>query len=184
MTQKLKSSHGGALTKSIPFDYLRAPTIILDAQNVEGGRFQKLLQEKLTALCRTYDVDPEQVDREHALTLARRYISGFQIERHPRSAPKNRKWDDVRLAMLWKLFRKARQDFPNNRRAIEYLAKQRDVRKLTGKVQPVWVEQLLDKARLSPLVQMMESTNPSDNKFARKLLAAIGPRTETFVTKW
>jgi hypothetical protein len=170
MTQKLKSSHGGALTKSIPFDYLRAPTIILDAQNVEGGRFQKLLQEKLTALCRTYDVDPEQVDREHALTLARRYISGFQIERHPRSAPKNKKWDDVRLAMLWKLFCKARQDFPNNRRAIEYLAKQRDVRKLTGKVQ---------QGPTNPLVQMMESANPSDNEFARKLLAAFGPRTET-----
>ena len=92
MTRKLQSLLGRVLTKSIPFGYLRAPTISLDARNVDGGRFQKLLQEKLTALCRTYDVDPERVDRQHALTLARRYIPGFQIERGKRSTRKNKKW--------------------------------------------------------------------------------------------
>ena len=75
--------------------------------------------------------------------------------------------------MLWKLFRTARLEFPTNRSAINHLAKQREVRKLTGKVEAVWVGQLLDKARLSPLVQMIESTNPNDNEFGRKLLAAL-----------
>jgi len=31
-------------------------------------------------------------------------------------------------------------------------------------------QQLLDRARLSPLVLMIESSNPADQKFARKLL--------------
>ena len=37
----------------------------------------------------------------------------------------------------------------------------------------MWLKQLLDRARLSPLVLMIESANPADQKFARKLLATF-----------
>jgi hypothetical protein len=37
----------------------------------------------------------------------------------------------------------------------------------------VWLDQLLDRARLSPLVQMIESANPAAKKFAQKLLEAF-----------
>jgi hypothetical protein len=37
----------------------------------------------------------------------------------------------------------------------------------------VWLEQLLDRARLSPLVLMIESANLADQKFTRKLLVSF-----------
>jgi hypothetical protein len=37
----------------------------------------------------------------------------------------------------------------------------------------VWLEQLLDRARLSSLVQMIDSANPADKTFARRLLATL-----------
>jgi hypothetical protein len=79
----------------------------------------------------------------------------------------------MRLAKLWVLFRAARAEFPTDKSAIEYLAKRKELRELTGKTKPVWVEQLLDKARLSPLVQMMESVNPADRQYARKFLGSL-----------
>jgi hypothetical protein len=176
MKQKSRSPYVEALAKPIPFDYFRVPTIFSDARNVQGGRFQMVMAEKLNALCRSYRVDPKEVNRQHALTLAQRHIPGFQIDRGKRRVHPRKKWDDVRLAKLWVLFRAARAEFPTDKSAIEYLAKRQELRELTGKTKPVWVEQLLDKARLSPLVQMMESVNSADRQFARKFLGSLSER--------
>jgi hypothetical protein len=74
---------------------------------------------------------------------------------------------------LWIGFRSIRRKFPSDRSASEYLASLKEIREFAGKAQPVWLEQLLVRARLSPLVLMIESANPADQKFARKLLVTF-----------
>jgi len=54
---------------------------------------------------------------------------------------------------------------------VSFLSRQKELEGITGKVEPVWVKQLLEKAKRSPLVQMMESDRPADRKFASKFLA-------------
>jgi hypothetical protein len=70
-------------------------------------------------------------------------------------------------------FRSIRRKFPSDRSESEYLASLKEIREFAGKAQFVWLERLLDRARLSPLVLMIESANPADQKFARKLLATF-----------
>jgi hypothetical protein len=159
------------LTQLIPFDSFRAPSIFGRA-TPNSANFVFLMQERLDALCASFGVDPLRVNRHHALTLARRYVGGFQIER--RNVHRSKKWDDLRLAQLWLLFRAARPSFSTNSLTTAFLARQNNTRKLTGRVKPIWIEQLLDKARLSPLVQMLESSNPTDVQFARALLESRG----------
>jgi hypothetical protein len=160
------------LAEPIPFDLFRVPSIFGGRFNPDSARFISLMQKRLDALCASFGVDPLCVNRHHALTLARRYVRGFQIDR--RNAHRSKKWDDLRLAQLWLLFLAARPCFSTDRLTAAFMAKQKSTRKLTGKVKPIWVEQLLDKARLSPLVQMLESSNPNDVQFARALLESEG----------
>jgi hypothetical protein len=84
MKRKSQFWYVEALAKPIPFHFFRAPAILLDGRNVQGGRFQEVMGEKLNALCRAYRLDPEEINRQHALTLAQRYIPGFQIDREER----------------------------------------------------------------------------------------------------
>ena len=127
-----------------------------------------VLSGKLNALCRYYGVDPTEINRGHVLILAGRYVPGFQIGR---VKPPRRKWDDVRLAQLWMFFRSARRECTNDESAIGIILMHRDFRRIIANLQPVWIKQLLDKARLSPLVQMLESSNPCDDDFAQKFLS-------------
>jgi hypothetical protein len=168
MRKKIAQAPDGLLTQPIPFDAFSAPSIFGRNFDPDSAPFALLMQERLDALCASFGVDPLCVNRHHALTLARRYVRGFQIDR--RNALRSRKWDDLRLAQLWLLFRAARPSFSTDRLTAAFLAKQNTTRKLTGRVKPIWVEQLLDKARLSPLVQMLESSNPNDVQFARTLV--------------
>jgi hypothetical protein len=71
------------------------------------------------------------------------------------------------------LYRSARPKFTSDRRAIQSLTRRKEIKEITGQAKPVWLQQLLDRARLSPLVQMIESANPADKTFARRLLATL-----------
>jgi hypothetical protein len=173
MRQKSKPRYAGALAKPIPYGFFCVPTLFGGGRSVQAGRLQTVILEKLDALCRHHGVESDEVNRAHALTLARRYVPGFQIARGKPQIDPRKKWDDIRLARLRVLFRAARPKFPSDRSALAYIAKQKDLQQITGKAKFVWLEQLLDKARLSPLVQMMESGNPADRKFAWSFLAAF-----------
>ena len=127
-----------------------------------------VLSKKLNALCRYYGVKPTEINREHVLILAGRYVPGFQIGRDKRP---RRKWDDVRLAQLWMFFRSTRRECSNDESAIGNIVMHQDFRRIVANLKPVWIKQLLAKARLSPLVQMLESSNPCDNDFAQKFLS-------------
>ena len=83
------------LTQPIPFDSFRVPSIFGRSFNPDSAQFLSLMQKRLDALCASFSVDPLCVNRHHALTLARRYVRGFQIER--RNARRSKKWDDLRL---------------------------------------------------------------------------------------
>jgi hypothetical protein len=172
MTEKHRSRDNEALAKPIPFSVFRAPAIFAGIRHIEIRHFQEILEEKLNTLCRSYEVDPVKVNRHHALILAQRLIPGFQIDRGKRRTPQ-KKWDDIRLTALWMLYRSARPKFTSDRSAIQSLTRRKEIKEITGKANPVWLEQLLDRARLSPLVQMIESANPGDKKFAQKLLEAL-----------
>ena len=127
-----------------------------------------VLSGKLNALCRYYGVEPTEINREHVLILAGRYVPGFQIGRVKRP---RRKWDDVRLAQLWIYFRGVRRECSSDESAIGNILMHQDFQRIMANLKPVWIKQLLDKARLSPLVQMLESSNPCDNDFAKKFLS-------------
>ena len=128
------------LTQPIPFNSFRVPSIFGRSFNPNSAHFVSLMQKRLDALCASFSVDPLCVNRHHALTLARRYVRGFQIER--RNARRSKKWDDLRLAQLWLLFRAARPSFSTDRLTAAFMAKQSTTRRLTGRVKPIWVEQL------------------------------------------
>jgi hypothetical protein len=130
----------------------------------------KLLSLKLDALCRCYGVSSHEVNLHLVLVLARRCVPGFQIER--RTSPPRRKWDDIRLAQLWIQFRKVREDFKTDKGALAHVAIQKDMRQITGNVKLVWIGQMLEKAKRSPLVQLMESSNKADRVFAKRFLNA------------
>jgi len=178
MKQKRRSEHNETLATPIPFAVFRAPTIFPVRRRVESRHFQEVLDERLNTLCQAYEVDPKEVNRHHALTLAQRLIPGFQIDRGKRRAYPQKKWDDARLTALWILYRSARPSFDSDKSAIASLSKSKGIREITGTAKSVWVEQLLDRARLSPLVRMIESTNPADKKFARKLLETLSKSSE------
>ena len=164
MRSTSKLPYRGTLVRPITYDsYLSA--------NRSGGSPKNvtIVSDKLTALCRYYGVTPAKVNREHVLTLAMRYVPGFQIGRVKR--PRHGRWDDVRLAQLLIYFRSARQNFSNDESALANIAKLEDFQQITGNVKLVWVKQLLDRASRSPLVQMLESSNPCDNDFAQKFLS-------------
>ena len=148
------------------------PTIF-DGRDIQAVKLQTVVLEKLDLLCRHYGVNSDEVNRRHALTLARRYVPGFQVARGKPPIDPRKKWDDIRLARLWILFRAARPNFPSDKNALASIAKQKDLQHITGKANFVWLEQLLDKARLSPLVQIIESGSPADRKFARNFLAGF-----------
>lgn len=162
------------LTKPIPFRSFRLPTIFTGRLAHESPDFLALVESRLDTLFVAWGIDPTRVNRPHALALARRYVRGFQIERRRQARAK--KWDDINLARLWLLFREARPNFPTDWEATVALANRTTTRKLAGKVKPIWIEQLLDRARFSPLVQMLESDNPVDTEFARRLLRRALPR--------
>jgi hypothetical protein len=173
MKEKQRSNYSDGLAEPIPFAVFRAPAIFPSIRRVEIRQFQEVLEEKLNTLCHSYGVDPKEVNRHHALILAQRLIPGFQIDRGKRRTHPQKKWDDIRLIALWSLYRSARHKFTSDRSAIVSLAKRKEIREIIGKAKLVWLEQLLDRARLNPLVQMIESANPADQKFARKLLLAL-----------
>jgi hypothetical protein len=165
--------YSGKLAKSIPHDMFRAPTILDDGNfrdSEQTPRLTAVILEKLDALCRYYGVEFRDVNHEHALTLARRYVPGFQIGGGRPLGPR-KKWNDIRLAQLWIFFRAARPEFRSDISALTHIAKHKGFQQITGKAKPVWLKQLVEKAKLSPLVQMMESSNPSDAEFAWNFLA-------------
>ena len=170
-----KSPYRGTLVR--PIDY----ESYLGANDFGGSLIDPtiVISEKLTALCRYYGVKPTEINREHVLTLASRYVPGFQIGRVKRP---RRKWDDVRLAQLWMCFRSVRLKLSNDDSAIANIAVHRDLQRIAGAVKPVWLKQLLDKAKLSPLVQMLESSNLCDNDFARKFLSKHARETRCDVS--
>ena len=161
MKEKQPSENNDTLTRRIPFDVFRAPTIFPVSRRLEIRQFQEVLDERLNTLCRAYEVDPKELNRHHALILAQRLLPGFQIDRGKRRNPE-KKWDDIRLTALWIFYRSARRSFMSDKSAIASRTRSREIREITGKAKSVWVEQLLDRARLSPLVQMIESANPAD----------------------
>jgi hypothetical protein len=159
-----KSPYRGTLVRPINYE-----TYV--STNGSGGSAIDLtiaLSGKLSALCRYYGVEPTEINREHVLILAGRYVPGFQIGRVKRA---RRKWDDVRLAQLWMYFRSVRRECSNDESAIGIILMHQDFQWILANLKPVWIKQLLDKARLSPLVQMLESSNPCDNDFAQKFLS-------------
>jgi hypothetical protein len=178
MKEKQRSEHNETLATPIPFAVFRAPTIFPLRRRVESRHFQEILDERLNALCLAYEVDPKEVNRHHALILAQRLIRGFQIDRGKRRTHLQKKWDDIRLTALWIFYRSARRTCRSDKSAIASLTRSKEIREITGKAKSVWVEQLLDRARLSPLVQMIDSAHPADKKFARKLLDALSKSPE------
>jgi hypothetical protein len=159
-----KRPYRGTLVRPINYD-----TYLSVKGSSRSPKNPTMVFDKLTALCRYYGVPPANVNREHVLTLAGRYVPGFQIARVKQR--RHKRWDDLRLAQLWVHFRSARRNFSNDEIALANIAKDEDFRQITGNVKLVWVKQLLDRARLSPLVQMLESKNPCDNDFAQKFLS-------------
>jgi len=102
--------------------------IFAHTRQVEVGHFQQIMREKLNALCRAYQVDPEEVNRHHALLLAQRFLPGFQIDRGKRRTHSPKKWDDVRLARLWTIYRSVRPKFDTDKAAIIHLARQSEIK--------------------------------------------------------
>ena len=101
--RKLKS-YSGILAEPIPPRVFRT--------SMRAGKLHRLTVEKLDAVCRYYGVDRHNIKQDHVLTLARRYVPGFQIGRSkPVATAAGKKWDDVRLARLWLLFRAIRPEF-------------------------------------------------------------------------
>jgi hypothetical protein len=74
------------------------------------------------------------------------------------------------LAQLWLFFRAARARLKSDKDALAHIANQEDIR-ITGSVKVAWLKQLTEKAKRNPLVQMIESDNPSDREFAPNFLA-------------
>jgi hypothetical protein len=173
MKEKRRSGHEDTLDTPIPFAVFRAPTIFPVRRRIEIRHFQEVLDERLNTLCLAYEVDPKEVNRHHALILAQRLIPGFQIDRGKRRAHPQKKWDDTRLTALWIFYRSARPRFASDKSAIQSLTRCKEITEITGKAKSVWVEQLLDRARLSPLVQMIESANPADRKFALEIIVRL-----------
>jgi len=141
-----------------------------------GGLTHKALQNysaiisvKLEELCRGYGVNPQHVNLQLILALARRYEPGFQVAG---KLPRPPKWNDFRLARLWREFRNIRANFKTDKAALAYIAVQSDLRQITGKVKVVWLQQILDRAKKSALVQLMESSDEIDREFAQRFLAA------------
>jgi hypothetical protein len=163
MTWATKAPYEGILATPMAFDLFRG--IPLNARRSETS---SLIASKLEALCRYYEIDVGKVNRQLVLTLARRYVPGFQLNRSAQA--RRKRWNDLRLAELWLLFRQARAKFPTDKGALEHIARDQRFRRFAGDVKPVWVGQLLDKARHSPLVQMLESSNPIDREFARRFM--------------
>jgi hypothetical protein len=162
MRPSSKSPYHGTLARPINYE------TYVSTNGSSGSPPPKVLSGKLNALCRYYGVEPTEINREHVLILAGRYVPGFQIGR---VKPPRRKWDDVRLAQLWMYFRSVRRECSNDESAIGNILVHQDFQRIMANLKPVWIKQLLDKARLSPLVQMLESSNPCDNDFAQKFLS-------------
>ena len=141
-----------------------------------GGLTHKALQNysaiisvKLEEFCHSYGVNPRHVNLQLILALARRYEPGFQVAG---KLPRTPKWNDFRLARLWREFQNVRADFKTDKAALAYMAMQSDFRQINGEVKVVWLQQILDRAKRSPLVQLMESSNEIDREFAQRFLAA------------
>lgn len=162
MASRTKSAYEGILSQPIGYGALAAT------------RGTEALAAKIDALCLCFGVEPQSVDRNLVLVLARRYVPGFQVGKA--KEPPQKKWDDIGLARLWMLCRETRPGFSTDKETIAQICRRENVRRLTGKVKPVWVQQLLNKARLSPLVQLIESSKPADNQFAREFLAKHSSR--------
>jgi hypothetical protein len=162
MPPRTTSAYQGILSRPIGYDALGSP------------RDTRALADKFDALCFCFDVKPQSVDRDLVLVLARRYVPGFQVGKA--RDPPQKKWDDVGLARLWLACRAARPGFSTDKETLSQICRRGSIRRLTGKVKPVWIQQLLNKARLSPLVQLLESNNPADNKFARRFIAKHSSR--------
>ena len=126
------------------------------------------LDLKIDALCVCFGVEPRSVNRDSILILARRYVPGFQVGKI--KDPPQKRWDDIRLARLSILFSDARPRFGTDRDAVAHIHRLKIAHSLTGRVKLVWLQQLLDKAKRSPLVQMTESDYSSDKQFARMFL--------------
>jgi len=163
MTAQPKIHYEGLLAKPIPLASMRSSGSGMPARHSNA-----VFARKLRALCECYKVDPEDVNLEHVLTLARRYVPGFQIERKRR--PRMRKWDDVRLAQFWLNFSNCRPRFQNDISTLTHMWGRSEVQELTGPVELAWLRQLLDKARRSPLVQLLASPRPSNREFARQFM--------------
>jgi hypothetical protein len=150
------------------------------AQPIEYNSFSKAgrqsLAPRVDALCAHYGIKPDSINRDRVTILARRYVPGFQVGKF--REPKQKRWDDIHLARLWLVFSVARRRFTTDKEAIAYVYSLKATQRLTGAIMLVWLGQLIDKAKRSPLVQLLESGNPSDKDFARKFLDAhAGRRT-------
>jgi hypothetical protein len=129
-----------------------------------------MISAKLEELCRCHGVSPQEVNLDLIVRLARRHVPGFQVA--GTRLPRRPKWNDFRLARLWKEFRNIRGDFDTDKSALAYIAAQSDFCQITGDVKFVWVKQMLERAKRSPLVQLMESSNKLDREFAQRFLAS------------
>jgi hypothetical protein len=76
--------YSGKLAEAIPHGMFRTP-MILDRSILCDSRqpleLTALILEKLDTLCGYYGVEFRDVNPEHVLTLARRYVPGFRIDR-------------------------------------------------------------------------------------------------------
>lgn len=157
MAGSAKSDYEGILSQPIEYDALSTL------------RDTGAIASRIDALCLSFGVDPRNVNRPLVLRLARRYVPGFQIGKVKR--PRQRKWDDIGLASLWLLRRDVQRGSNVDKETVAKVLRHESVWQITGKIKPVWIQQLLNKARLSPLVQLIESSNPADNQFAREFIA-------------
>ena len=157
MGETTRSGYEGVLSQPIDYNVLRTL------------RYNRTLDSRIDALCLCFGVDPHAVNRTLVLVLARRYVPGFQLGKA--KVPLQKKWDDIGLAHLWLLCRDTRPRYTTNQKSLIEICRQTSVRRFAGNVKPIWIQQLLNKARLSPLVQLLESGNPIDNQFAKQFLA-------------
>ena len=169
-----KPTYSGVLAEPIPAKLFAAPTIV-KGRGEQTIEVATLLLEKVEALCEHYGCDIKLVaSKEHLLELGSKYVPGFQVENRRPNSGRKANWDDFQFARLWILHRAM---MATNPRLSQTDALRNIARKHRNQF-GVGFERLkeqLPKARQSPLVQMLESANEEDRKFAWNFLGSHQP---------
>jgi len=164
-----RRGYGGVLGAPIPKGLVTKPTIAEgDVGSERKWKFVGLVLEKSDALCRHYNCDPGSIKNRHlVIELGKRFVPGFQIDATRSRGGRPKRWDDIALAMLWLYYLEMRGTNVRltERAALVNMGK----RKFFG-VKTSRLKDKLPKAKKSPLVQMLMSPNPEDQKFAWNFL--------------